>query len=86
MWSFFLKTKGITYINFIQGGKIEKEKLDMIFEKFFRADTSRTSKTGGTGLGLAIVKHITEVHGAQLDIQSTPDVGTTIQITFNKSA
>ena len=51
----------VTFIN--QGDKIEKEKLDMIFEKFFRADTSRTSKTGGTGLGLAIAKQIVERHG-----------------------
>lgn len=65
---------------------IEKKYQSRIFERFFRVDKSRSKETGGTGLGLAIVKHITEVHGAQLDIQSTPDVGTTIQITFNKSA
>ena len=52
----------VTFIN--QGDKIEKEKLDMIFEKFFRADTSRTSKTGGTGLGLAIANGLVSLSGS----------------------
>ena len=64
---------------------IEEKYQSRIFERFFRVDKSRSKETGGTGLGLAIVKHITEVHGAQLNIHSTPGVGTTIQITFKKN-
>ncbi len=44
------------------GKQIPKEKLNRIFEKFYRLDTSRTSKTGGSGLGLAISKEIIELH------------------------
>lgn len=51
--------------------KIPKEKLEKIFEKFYRADSSRTSKTGGSGLGLAIAKEIVELHGG--NIKATSD-------------
>lgn len=61
------------------GDKIPKEKLDMIFEKFFRADTSRTSSTGGAGLGLAIAKQITQLHGGSITAQSD-DVFTTFTV------
>lgn len=52
------------------GDMIPREKLDMIFEKFFRADPSRTGKTGGAGLGLAIAKKITELHGGDIYAES----------------
>lgn len=45
-----------------QGNTIPKEKLNRIFEQFYRLDTSRTTKTGGAGLGLAIAKEIVELH------------------------
>lgn len=50
--------------------QIPKEKLDKIFEKFYRLDSSRTSKTGGSGLGLAIAKEIVELHGGRIYAES----------------
>lgn len=53
--------------------EIPEEKLERLFDKFFRADTSRTSSTGGSGLGLAIAKQLTELHGGTIKAKSTQD-------------
>ena len=50
----------ITFENF--GNPIAEEKLKLIFEQFYRVDTSRNTTSGGPGLGLAIAKHIVELH------------------------
>ena len=48
-----------------KGEEIPKYKLEKIFDKFYRADDSRTSANGGAGLGLAITKEIIELHNRQ---------------------
>lgn len=54
---------GYIQIDFINhGNTIPPEKLNRVFEQFFRLDTARTSRTGGAGLGLAIAKEIVELH------------------------
>jgi two-component system sensor histidine kinase VanS len=58
----------ITFTN--SGDPIPAEKLNTIFEKFFRLDTSRSSQTGGAGLGLAIAKEIVTAHGGTISAQS----------------
>lgn len=56
-----------------KGKQIPKEKLDRLFEKFYRLDSSRTSKTGGSGLGLAIAKEIMELHGGIITAESNEE-------------
>ncbi|MFC0905765.1 vancomycin resistance histidine kinase VanS [Clostridium sp. MT-14] len=61
----------ITFTN--QGNPIPQEKLETIFEKFFRLDTSRSTNTGGAGLGLAIAKEIVNAHGGNIFVQSNTE-------------
>lgn len=53
------------------GKPIPRDKLDVLFEKFYRLDEARTSNTGGTGLGLAIVKEIVVLHGGTITADSS---------------
>ena len=52
------------------GEGLEPEQLPAVFDRFYRADKSRSRETGGTGLGLAIVKAIVEMHGGRVEAQS----------------
>jgi signal transduction histidine kinase len=59
---------------------IPADELPFIFEPFYRVDKSRTKDTGGYGLGLSLCKTIMEAHGGRIDINSTPNVGTTVTL------
>jgi two-component system phosphate regulon sensor histidine kinase PhoR len=61
---------------------IPQESISRIFERFYRIDKSRSRAKGGTGLGLSIVQHIAQHHGAQINVESTVGVGTSITVTF----
>lgn len=61
---------------------IAPEDQERVFERFYRVDKSHSQKIGGTGLGLSIVKHGARYHHAELKLQSIPNQGTTITLTF----
>lgn len=65
------QTERTVCISFENTGKtIPKQKLSAIFERFYRLDDSRTSKTGGAGLGLAIAREIVQLHGGAIRAES----------------
>jgi two-component system phosphate regulon sensor histidine kinase PhoR len=64
---------------------IDKEHQSRIFERFYRADKSRSRELGGTGLGLAIVKHIIEAHNQKISVLSTEGAGSVFSFTLKKA-
>jgi len=66
------------------GKGIPKESLPYIFDRFYRADTSRETIIGGSGLGLAITKKIIEEHKGTIWAQSTQNKGTSIFFSLKK--
>ncbi|MED4750788.1 HAMP domain-containing sensor histidine kinase [Brevibacillus choshinensis] len=59
---------------------MEPEHLDSIFRRFYRVDKNRSRESGGTGIGLAIAKWIVEAHQGDIEVESTPGVGSTFTI------
>lgn len=66
------------------GPGIPPEDLDHIFEPFYRADKSRSSKVPGIGLGLALTQDICMLHGAFLSVESTPGKGSCFIVRFER--
>ncbi|MFI9557735.1 sensor histidine kinase [Nonomuraea endophytica] len=64
------------------GTGIAPEDLPHVFDRFWRADRSRSRKGGGSGLGLAIVRSIVTAHGGTVTAASTPGEGTVFTITL----
>lgn len=67
-----------------EGCGIPPEEIKNLTEPFYMVDKSRSRKTGGAGLGLSIVKQIVQLHGANMEIDSTPDKGTQIHLRFSE--
>jgi two-component system, OmpR family, sensor kinase len=64
------------------GPGISEEDTSKVFERFYRADTSRTRETGGSGLGLAIVAAIVGSHGGSVRVEDTAGGGATLVVSL----
>lgn len=64
------------------GEGIPDQMKEKIFQRFFRADSSRARDTGGSGLGLAIVASIVALHGGRVDVLNTPGGGATFRVSI----
>jgi two-component system OmpR family sensor kinase len=63
------------------GAGMDEETRALVFERFYRADPSRTRASGGgTGLGLAIVAAVVEAHGGTVGVDSAPGAGATFEV------
>jgi heavy metal sensor kinase len=67
-----------------KGEKIPAEEVEKIFDRFYRADKSRTRKTGGVGLGLSVVKSIVSLHKGTVEVQSNDNSITKLIISLPK--
>lgn len=61
---------------------MSQEDVTHAFDRFYRADSVRNSKTGGTGLGLSIAKWIVDKHQGYYDIVSREGLGTRFSVVF----
>ena len=64
------------------GPGIPAEALPHIFERFYRADKSRSRATGGSGLGLSIVHDLVESNGGQIRVETKPGTGSLFSVSF----
>lgn len=63
-----------------QGIGIAPDDQERVFERFFKADRSRSRKYGGSGMGLAIVKQIVSLHRGSIEVESEPGLGTAFTV------
>jgi signal transduction histidine kinase len=68
-----------------EGGAIPVEALQHIFDRFCRADQSRSRATGGVGLGLSIAREIARRHGGDIVAMSSPHTGTSFRVSLPKA-
>jgi two-component system, OmpR family, sensor kinase len=64
------------------GPGMPPEEAERVFERFYRADQSRSRASGGVGLGLSIVAAVAEAHGGEASARSEPGKGSTFRITL----
>ncbi len=62
------------------GSGIPEEDLERVFDRFYRADRSRSKEICGIGLGLSICNEIVKLHGGRIELESRAGVETTVSI------
>ncbi len=77
-------TVGVDVID--DGAGIPAEDVPHLFERFYRADVSRSRASGGSGLGLSIVKSLVEAHGGTISVESVVGEGTTFHVRLPAAA
>lgn len=76
--------RGKAFVSIVNTGHgIEPEKLEYIWDRFYKADTSRSADRSGVGLGLYIVKRILAFHGEDINVQSVVDDFTRFTFTLS---
>jgi signal transduction histidine kinase len=68
-----------------EGPGMQPDDAARAFERFYRADSSRTRSAGGTGLGLSIVASLVAAHGGRVDLDTRPDAGVTVTVRLPRS-
>ncbi|TMS00687.1 sensor histidine kinase [Nonomuraea basaltis] len=63
-----------------EGPGLSPEEAAKVFDRFYRADSSRARTTGGAGLGLAIVRSIVTAHGGRVELRTSPGRGAAFQV------
>ena len=75
--------KAVYYVQ-DEGVGMQSSEVVHVFERFYRSDSARNSRTGGSGLGLSIAKWIIDAHNGEIEILSRPEFGTRFTVSFNK--
>jgi signal transduction histidine kinase len=68
-----------------EGPGMAPEDAARVFERFYRAESSRTRESGGTGLGLAIVASLVAAHGGSVDLRTAPGAGAAFRVRLPRS-
>jgi len=61
---------------------MNKREVAHVFDRFYRTEKSRSRKTGGSGLGMAIARGTILAHGGRIEVQSKPQIGTTVRVSL----
>jgi len=76
------RTSGAVTVSVADSGSgMTEEELSRMWDRFYKGDKARSKKTG-TGIGLSIVKHILDLHGSEVQAESSPGKGTTVRFTL----